>query len=56
MNESLKRWDTELTAGKQRLKKVNIRHSIFQGESLSALYLIMVMMPLSLTLQEDNIV
>ena len=37
VNASIKQWDTELTAGNQRLGNVKIKRGIFQGDSLSPL-------------------
>ena len=36
-NASIKQWNTELTAGNQRLGNVKIKRGIFQGDSLSPL-------------------
>ena len=42
VNASMKQWNTELTAGNQRLGNVKIRRGIFQGDSLSPLLFILV--------------
>ena len=48
VNASIKQWNTELTAGNQRLGNVKIRRGIFQGDSLSPLLFVLVMIPLTL--------
>ena len=48
VNPSMKQWNTELTAGNQRLGNVKIRRGIFQGDSLSPLLFVLVMIPLTL--------
>ena len=42
VNASMKQWNTELTAGNQRLGNVKIRRGIFQGDSLSPLLFVLV--------------
>ena len=48
VNASMKQWNTELTAGNQRLGNVKIRRGIFQGDSLSPHLFVLVMIPLTL--------
>ena len=52
VNASLKQWNTELTADNQRLGNAKIRHGIFQGDSLSPLLFVLVMIPLTLMLTQ----
>ena len=51
--ESMKGWQTMLTAGSEELAKVNIKRGIFQGDSLSPLLFIIGLIPLSSILQKD---
>ena len=51
VNTSMKQWNTELTASNQRLGNVKIRRGIFQGDSLSPLLFVLVMIPLTLVLR-----
>ncbi|XP_029643285.1 uncharacterized protein LOC115217674 [Octopus sinensis] len=55
VNESKKHWNTEMIGRKQKLGKVNIRHGIFQGDSLSPLLFVLVMTPLTLILRKVKI-
>ena len=50
----MKQWNTELTAGNQRLGNVKIRRGIFQGDSLSPLLFILVMALLTLVLRQTK--
>ena len=54
VNTSMKQWNTELTASNQRLGNVKIRRGIFQGDSLSPLLLVLVMIPLTLMLGQTK--
>ena len=54
VNASMKQWNTELTASNQRLGNVKIRRGIFQGDSLSPLLLVLVMIPLILVLRQTK--
>ena len=54
VNTSIKQWNTELTAGNQRLGNVKIRRGIFQGDSLSPLLFVLVMIPLTLMLRQTK--
>ena len=45
-NTSMKQWNTELTASNQRIGNVKISCGIFQGDSLSPLVFVLVMIPL----------
>ena len=48
VNTSMKQWNTDLTASNQRLGNVKIRRGTFQGDSLSPLLFVLVMIPLTL--------
>ena len=48
----VKSWNTELTASNQKLGNMKIRHGIFQGDSLSLLLFVLVMIPLTLVLKQ----
>ena len=50
VNTSMKQWNTELTASNQRLGNVKIRHGTFQGDSLSPLLFVLVIIIISLAL------
>ena len=54
VNASMKQWNTELTAGNQRLGNVKIRRGIFQGDSLSPLLFVLVMTLLTLVLRQTK--
>ena len=54
VNASMKQWNAELTASNQRLGNVKIRRGIFQGDSLSPLLLVLVMIPLILVLRQTK--
>ena len=49
---SMGKWRTELTAGGEVLGRVDMKGGIFQGDSLSTLLFVMVMIPLSMILKE----
>ena len=55
VNTSMKQWNTELTASNQRLGNVKIRRGIFQGDSLSPLLFVLVIIPLTLVLRQTKI-
>ena len=55
INTSMKQWNTELTASNQRLGNVKIRRGIFQGDSLSPLLFVLVIIPLTLVLRQTKI-
>ena len=46
LEESMGKWRTELTTGGEVLGTVDIKRGIFQGDSLSPLLFVMVMIPL----------
>lgn len=50
--DSRERWKTVLKANNQVLKEVNIKRGIFQGDTLSPLLFVIVLIPLSMLLQE----
>ena len=50
----MKGWRTELSSGGVRLGDVNIRHGIFQGDSLSPLLFVLSLIPLTLVLRNVN--
>ena len=54
VNASMKQWNTEMTAGNQRLGNVKIRRGIFQGDSLSLILFVLVMTPLTLVLRQTK--
>ena len=54
VNASMKQWNRELTASNQRLGNVKIRRGIFQGDSLSPLLFVLVMIPLTLVLRQTK--
>ena len=45
-------WKTVLTSGGTDLGQVDIRRGIFQGDSLSPLLFVLIMLPLTLVLQK----
>ena len=45
-------WKTELTSGGETLGTVKIERGIFQGDSLSPLLFVMIMIPLSMILEK----
>ncbi|XP_069983749.1 uncharacterized protein [Penaeus vannamei] len=55
INESMKKWNTELNAGQTRLGNAKIKQGIFQGDSLSPLLFVLTMIPLTLLLRKINI-
>ena len=54
VNTSMKQRNTGLTASNQRLGNVKIRRGIFQGDSLSPLLFVLVMIPLTLVLRQTK--
>ena len=52
VNTSMKQWNTKLTASNQRLENVKIKRGIFQGDSLSPLLFVLVMISLTLVLRQ----
>ena len=54
VNASMKLRNTELTAGNQRLANVKTRRGILQGDSLSQLLFVLVMIPLALVLKQTK--
>ena len=51
---SMPNWKTMLTAGDKSLGTVEIRRGIFQGDSLSPLLFVMMMVPLTMILNDEN--
>ena len=49
------RWITELIACNERLGEVDIKTGIFQGDSFSPLLFIVVLIPLSIILNETDL-
>ena len=47
-------WQTNLTCNGESLGSVDIKRGIFQGDSLSPLLFVMVMMPLSILLRKEK--
>ena len=54
VDASMKQWNTELTAGNQRLGNVKIRRGISQGDSLFPRLFVLVMIPLTLVLRQTK--
>ena len=52
---SMKDWKTVLTSNGEVLGEVDIRRGIFQGDSLSPLLFIIIMMPLSMLLRKEKL-
>ena len=50
ISNSMVNWKTVLTSGGMALGQVDIRRGVFQGDSLSPLLFIMIMLPLTLVL------
>ena len=55
LEKSMDQWKTVLTANGEVLGEVDIRRGIFQGDSLSPLLFIMVMIPLSVLLKRERV-
>ncbi len=51
---SMEKWKTVLTANGEVLGEVNLKRGIFQGDSLSPLLFVMIMIPLSILLREED--
>ena len=54
VNTPMKQWNTELTASNKRFGNVKIKCGIFQGDSLSPLLFLLVMIPLTLVLRQTK--
>ena len=52
IKKTLKTWRMELTAGEKSLVETKIQRGIFQGDALSPLLFVIVMMPLNLILRK----
>ena len=52
IQNSMKQWNTELTAGNQVLGEVRVKRRIFQGDNLSPLLLVLALIPLTLVLRK----
>ena len=55
VTRSMKDWKTVLTADGKVLGEVDIRRGIFQGDSLSPLLFIIIMLPLSMLLRKEKL-
>ena len=49
---SMEKWRVMLCAGNSELAEVDIKQSIFQGDSLSPIVFVLALIPLSLTLRK----
>ena len=47
-------WQTNLTCNGESLDSIDVKRGIFQGNSLSPLLFVMVMMPHSILLRKEN--
>ena len=47
LNNSMKSWKLELNVSGEKLREVNIRRVIFQGDNLSLLLFVLCMIPLT---------
>ena len=56
VNTSMKQWNTELTASNQRLGNVKMRGGIFQGDGLSPLLFVLVMIPFTFGAKADKVI
>ena len=54
VNTSMKQWNIKLTASNQRLRNVKTRSGIFQGDSLSPLLFVLVMILWALMLRQTK--
>ena len=54
LEKSMDQWKTEVTAGVKILCTVDIRRGISQGNSLSPLLFVVVLIPLSMVLRETK--
>ena len=54
VTRSMKNWKTVLSADGKALGEVDIRRGIFQGDSLSPLLFIVIMLPLSMLLKKEK--
>ena len=52
LSDSMQSWGLELISSCERLEDVHIKRKIFQGDSLSPLFFIMCMIPLTLILRK----
>ena len=52
LNNSMKSWNLELNASGEKIVEVDIRSGIFQGNSLSPLLFVLLMIPLTLLLKK----
>ena len=55
LTKSMDEWKTVLTSNGEDLGEVNINRGIFQGDSLSPLLFIIVMIPLTVILRRENL-
>ena len=54
LRSSMDDWRTELTVNGEELGEVNIKRGIFQGDSLSPLLFVMIMIPLTMILKQES--
>ena len=55
IRSSMRSWCTELSSGGNNLGRVNIKRGIFQGDSLSPLLFVIVMIPLTVLLRKEKL-
>ena len=54
LDQSMKTWKTELKSENEVLGEVEIKKGIFQGDTVSPLFFVLAMIPLTLVLKEKN--
>ena len=54
MENSMKKWKTDLSASGEQLGTVDIKRGIFQGDSFSPLLFVMIMIPMTMILKENK--
>ena len=54
ITENMKKWNTDITANGESLGNVKIKRGIFQGDSLSPLFFVIAMIPMTLILWKSK--